>query len=107
MDVDASKMDQEWAERPDVVLEYCLRDSVLPLEILSQIRAVQTKEALAAVSGVYLDVAIAGTTSQWLDSLVIRLADRENVAVPRTRQGRRGEQIEGGYVHEVEAGAHP
>ena len=35
---------------------------------------------------------------------MIRLADRENVAVPTTRQGRRGEQIAGGYVHEVEPG---
>ena len=107
MDVDASQMDKEWAERPDVVLEYCLQDSLLPLEILSQIRAVHSKEALATVCGMPLDVAIAGTTSQWIDGLVIRLADRKNIAVPRTNRGGGRDQIVGGYVHEVEAGAHP
>ena len=25
MDIDASKMDEEWASRPDEVLEYCVR----------------------------------------------------------------------------------
>ena len=30
MDVDASKMDEEWASRPDVVMEYCIRDAELP-----------------------------------------------------------------------------
>ena len=34
MDVDASKMDEEWAARPDVVMEYCIRDAELPLDIL-------------------------------------------------------------------------
>nr|AIF20242.1 DNA-directed DNA polymerase (DPA, polB1) [uncultured marine group II/III euryarchaeote KM3_88_H06] len=107
MDVDASQMDREWAERPDVVLEYCLQDSLLPLEILSQIRAVHSKEALATVCGMPLDIAVAGTTSQWLDGLVIRIADRQNIAVPRTNRGGGRDQIAGGYVHEVEAGVHP
>ncbi len=107
MDVDASKMDEEWAARPDVVLEYCARDSLLPIEILDAISATARKEALAAVAKVPLDTAISGTTSQWLDSLAIRQADRENVAVPMTRRGPRSDAITGGYVHEVEAGTHP
>ena len=106
MDVDASKMDKEWAERPEVVMEYCVQDTILPLEILNEISAIERKEALAAVAGMPLETAIAGTTSQWIDSLVIRLADRECIAVPRTRRGPRGDQIVGGYVHEVEAGVH-
>ena len=106
MDVDASKMDKEWAERPDLVMEYCVQDTILPLRILNKISAVKRKEALASVASVPLDVAISGTTSQWIDSLVIRLADKENVAVPRTNRGGGGDQIVGGYVHEVEAGVH-
>jgi len=106
MDVDASKMDKEWAERPDVVMKYCVQDTILPLRILKKISAVKRKEALASVAAVPLEIAISGTTSQWIDSLVIRLADRENVAVPRTNRGGGGDQIVGGYVHEVEAGVH-
>ena len=107
LDIDASRMDEEWAKDPDLVLEYCLRDAILPLEILGHIHAVERKEALAAVARVPLEVATAGTTSQWIDSLVIRLADREGVAVPRTHRGGKSKQIEGGYVHEVEAGLQP
>jgi len=108
LDIDASRMDEEWANRPEEVLRYCVRDTVLPLEILDAIQATARKEALASVSRVPLETAIGGTTSQWLDSLVIRLADRESVAVPMTKGGPRSrDQIAGGYVHEVEPGIHP
>ena len=102
MDVDASRMDEEWASRPDVVLEYCAQDALLPIEILDAISATARKEALAAVGKVPLETAIIGTTSQWLDSLVIRLADRENIAVPMTRRGGKSDAITGGYVHDIE-----
>ena len=104
LDVDASRMDEEWAKRPMEVIQYCLRDTYLPLDILSHLQSVQEKEALASVAKTSFSTAATETTSQWIDSLVIRLADRENVAVPTTRQIRRGEQIAGGYVHEVEPG---
>ena len=43
IDVDASKMDEEWANRPDEVLEYCLRDAELPLDIMHKIQAFRRK----------------------------------------------------------------
>ena len=108
LDIDASQMDMEWAERPEEVLEYCVRDTVLPLDILDRLQSVARKEALASVSLTTVETASSGTTSQWLDSLVIRLADRRNVSVPTTNSGpRRRDQITGGYVHEVEAGLEP
>ena len=108
LDIDASQMDREWAERPEEVLEYCVRDTVLPLDILDRLQSVARKEALASVSLTTVETASSGTTSQWLDSLVIRLADRRNVSVPTTNSGpRRRDQITGGYVHEVEAGLEP
>ena len=33
LDVDASQMDMEWANRPKEVMEYCVRDTILPLDI--------------------------------------------------------------------------
>jgi len=107
MDVDASRMDEEWAARPDVVLEYCAQDALLPIEILDAISATARKEALASVGMVPLETAIIGSTSQWLDSLVIRLADRENIAVPMTRRGGKSDAITGGYVHDIEGGRYP
>ena len=108
MDVDASKMDEEWAARPDVVIEYCRRDAALPLDILDALQVVRRKEAVAAVGKVPFDVAANGSTSQLIDSLVIRHADRSGVAVPMTGSAEPKEgQITGGYVHDVEAGLHP
>ena len=108
LDVDASKMDEEWASRPDVVMEYCVRDTHLPLDILGHLKAVARKEALASVSLTAVETAANGTTSQWIDSLVMRLADKENIAVPMTNAGpRKRDQIAGGYVHEVAPGMEP
>ena len=110
LDVDASRMDEEWAERPDVVMEYCMMDTHLPLDILDRLKSIARKEALASVSLTPVEMASNGTTSQWIDSLVIRIADRSDppVAVPMTNQGpRKRDQIAGGYVHEVEAGVEP
>jgi DNA polymerase I len=108
MDVDASNMDEEWANRPDEVMAYCVRDAALPLDILQAIQAVRRKEAVAAVAKVPLETAANGSTSQLIDSLVIRLADRQEVAVPLTGSADAKEgQITGGYVHDVEAGLHP
>mgnify|MGYP001163975398 CR=1 FL=1 len=108
MDVDASKMDEEWAARPDEVMDYCVRDTVLPLNILDKLKSTARKEALASVSLTTVDIAATSTTSRWIDSLVIRLADRRGVAVPNTNQGpRKRDKIAGGYVHEVEHGVVP
>lgn len=108
MDVDASKMDEEWDSRPDVVLDYCERDALLPLEILEAIRATRRKEAIGSVAKVTLETAVNGSTSQLLDSLVVRLAEQRGVAVPRNGSAdRKDGPIEGGYVHDVEAGVHP
>ena len=108
MDIDASNMDEEWAARPDEVMAYCVRDAALPLDILHEIQAVRRKEAVAAVAKVPFETAANGSTSQLIDSLVIRLADREGVAVPLTGSAEAKEgQITGGYVHDVEAGLHP
>ena len=108
MDVDASKMDMEWSNRPEEVMEYCIRDAALPLDILNALQVIRRKEAVAAVAKVTFDTAAIGSTSQLVDSLVIRLADSESVAVPLTGSAEAKEgQITGGYVHEVDAGLHP
>ena len=79
-----------------------------PLDILEELQAIRRKEATAAVAKVNFDTAANGSSSQLVDSLIIRLADRENVAVPLTGSAEPKEgQITGGYVHDVDAGLHP
>jgi DNA polymerase I len=104
-DVDPKKMDEEWAQDKLRVMKYCEHDSMLALRIMERIAILQRSMDLATVSKLPLDDVVNGTTSQLVDSILIREADREKVAVPMTmRSGEAVEMIEGGYVHEMTPG---
>ncbi|MBN1678066.1 MAG: DNA polymerase II [Candidatus Thermoplasmatota archaeon] len=104
-DVDPKKMDEEWAQDKVRVKNYCEHDSVLALNVLERVAILQRSMDLATVSKLPLDDVVNGTTSQLVDSILIRDADREKVAVPMTMRGGEGvEMIEGGYVHEMTSG---
>jgi DNA polymerase I len=103
-DVDPKKIDSEWARDPDKVIKYCLQDAKLALGVLEKIRVLGKAMDLATVSKLPLDDAINGRTSTFIDSILIRQADRANVAVPMSGRKEKGEKIEGGYVHEFEPG---
>jgi DNA polymerase I len=103
-DVDPKKIDSEWKNDPDKVVEYCLQDARLALLILKKIRVLGKAMDLAAVSRLPLDDAINGRTSIFIDSILIREADRAGVGVPLSGHVDRSEKIEGGYVHSIKAG---
>jgi DNA polymerase I len=104
-DVDPKKMDEEWATDKERVMNYCENDSLLALKILEKVALVQRSMDLATVSKLPLDDVINGTTSQLIDSILIREADKKHVAVPMTmRTTEDSEAIEGGYVHEMKQG---
>lgn len=104
-DVDPKKMDEEWAADKEKVMRYCEQDSMLALKILEKISILQRSMDLATVSKLPLDDVVNGTTSQLIDSILIREADRNRVAVPMTsRSPDESESIEGGYVHEMKSG---
>jgi DNA polymerase I len=104
-DVDPKKMDDEWAADKERVMRYCVQDAALALKILEKIAILQRSMDLATVSKLPLDDVVSGTTSQLIDSILIRQADRNKVGVPMTmRSGDETETIEGGYVHEMQPG---
>ena len=104
-DVDPKKMDDEWASDKERVMKYCEHDSNLALRVLEKVSVLQRSMDLATVSMLPLDDVVNGTTSQFVDSILIREADRENVAVPMTMRSTEDvEAIEGGYVHEMKQG---
>jgi len=104
-DVDPKKMDDEWALDKEKVMNYCEQDSNLALKILEKVAILQRSMDLATVSMLPLDDVVNGTTSQLVDSILIRDADREHVAVPMTmRSSEDVETIEGGYVLEMQPG---
>ena len=103
-DVDRRNMDQEWARNPEKVMAYCKKDAELALRILEKVSRLDKSMDLSVVSKLPLDDAFNGRTSQLIDSILIRAADRGGFGVPMTRQGRGEGSIEGGYVHSLEPG---
>lgn len=104
LDVDTSKMDQEWQNNSARVKEYCLQDTRLSHEILKNIRVMEKYQALADVARLPLFDCLLDRNSVLIDSILIRAADREKVVVPNNHHGDDAEAIEGGYVHEPKPG---
>ncbi|MGC8580752.1 MAG: DNA-directed DNA polymerase [Thermoplasmata archaeon] len=105
MDVARLEIDKEWLKDKAKVIEYCINDSYLALEILKKIRVVEKGIDMGIVSKLVLDDAINGRTSLFIDSILIREADRNHVGVPlNTYNVQDSEQIIGGYVHDMVPG---
>src|SRR5881398_971308 len=99
------KIDEEWEADRDKVIRYCINDAELSLKILERVRRIEKTLDLAAVSKLPLEDVLHGRTSNLIDSILIRAADRAKVAVPMMKmRGGRVEQIEGGYVHSLQPG---
>ena len=81
-DVNPKKMDEEWQTRPEKVMDYCLEDAKLALEILELIMVIQKYQHIGTVSMLPLDDVINGITSMMIDSLMIRFADSKKIGVP-------------------------
>lgn len=105
MDVNPAEMDAEWRDNREKVLEYCTKDAELALRILDKIDSLRKGMDLAAVSKLPVEDVLSSGSSQLVDSLLIRAADSHKVAVPTMGgRGAKDDQIEGGYVHTMNAG---
>ena len=98
------KIEEEWKNRKDEVVQYCIKDSYLTLLIFNKIRVLDRNMFMSTVTKLPLEDVTNGGTSSYVDSLLIRKADRENIAVPMTFRVKKSNPIEGGYVHTLGAG---
>jgi DNA polymerase I len=105
-DVDPSNIDAEWERDRANVVKYCVKDAELSLRILERISVLQKSMDLATVSMLPMDDVLNGRTSQLIDSILIREADKRRIGVLMNRHERRTDQIEGGYVHTIQPGIH-
>ena len=103
-DVDRRNMDQEWEKDKVRVMEYCKKDAELALRILEKVAKLDKSMDIAVVSKLPVDDVFNGRTSQLIDSILIRAADRGHFGVPMTRTGSGEAPIEGGYVHSLYPG---
>lgn len=104
LDVDPKQMDQEWVRDREKVMRYCIKDAELSLRILEKVGTVRKNMDLAAVSKLPVEDVLTSGSSTLIDSILIREADREHIAVPLTGKYERTNAIEGGYVHTIEPG---
>ncbi len=102
--VNRLKIEDEWKARPDEVTKYCIKDADLTLRILLKLRIIDRNLFMSTVTKLPLDDVTNGGTSNYVDSLLIRKADRENIGVPMTNRSMKEKPIEGGYVHSIGAG---
>ena len=111
LDVDPSKMDEEWERDSGKVMKYCIKDAELALRILEHVDSLRRTMDLAAVSKLPMEDVQTSGNSTLIDSILIRKADRVPapfgpVGVPLTSRQDDDEEeaIEGGYVHTIEPG---
>ncbi len=97
-------IENEWKNRRDDVIKYCIKDSYLALMIYLKIRILDRNLYLSTVSMLPLDDVTNGGTSTYVDSILIRRADLENIGVPMSSRRSGNETYEGGYVHTMEPG---
>ncbi|MBX8632460.1 MAG: ribonuclease H-like domain-containing protein [Thermoplasmata archaeon YP2-bin.285] len=106
LDVNRLRIDEEWKENRERVLDYCAKDAELALRILEKTHVLTKGMDMATVSKLPLDDSLNSGASQLVDSLLIRAADREGIATPMTSRYLDSEEdrIEGGYVHSIAPG---
>jgi DNA polymerase I len=101
--IDSSHIDDEWRNRKDEVVHYCLKDAELALRILIHPRLQAVSKLMDVAIPAKLPVKeVSGGQNRMIESLLIRMVDREGVAVPMSS----GEvyDYEGGFVYDTKAG---
>lgn len=104
LDVDPKHIDDEWKNDREKVIRYCIKDADLALRILLEVGTVRKGMDLATVSKLTIEDVLTSGTSQLVDSLLIRIADRSKIGVPMMGRNTASDQIEGGYVHTMVPG---
>lgn len=101
--INSTKMDEEWANRKEEVVDYCLKDADLALRILTHPRINTINKLMDVAIPSKLPVKeVSGGQNRMIESLLIRMVDREMIVVPMSS----GETYEyaGGFVYETKPG---
>ena len=101
--INATRIDEEWGNRRDEVVKYCLKDADLALRILLHPKINTINKLMDVAIPSKLPVKeVSGGQNRMIDSLLIRMVDRENVIVPMSSGDTY--DYEGGFVYETKPG---
>jgi DNA polymerase I len=101
--INSTKMDDEWTNRKDEVIKYCLKDADLALRILVHPRINTINKLMDVAIPSKLPVKeVSGGQNRMIESLLIRMVDRAGAVVPMAS----GDQydFEGGFVYDTKPG---
>lgn len=101
--INATKIDDEWSGRREDVIRYCLKDADLAMRILVHPRINTINKLMDVAIPSKLPVKeVSGGQNRMIESLLIRMVDRERVAVPMST----GEvyEYEGAFVYDTKPG---
>jgi len=108
IDFDPTQIRKDWAERKDLIIKYCQKDTLLSHKLLLYIKSAEMTRDLSIAAKVPLQITSRSAVSVLIDSLVIRICnDRHILIPPAERKHDDDEQIPGGYVKSVQPGVYP
>ena len=101
--VDASRIEEEWANRRLSVIKYCKKDVKVTYDVFmhDKIASISKAMALSIASDLPLEHSFAPVTSRIVDSLLIRRFDKKGFAVPQNTWNNKAKKIKGATVFEV------
>lgn len=99
-----SKLDEIWRKDRSRVIEYCLHDAKLSYELFKFSRWLERAIAIGTVARLPLSNSLNYVTSWINDSLMIRDADRHDVAVPSRQRNVSAGKYKGAFVYVAEGG---
>ncbi len=101
--INSTRMDEEWTNRKDEVVKYCLKDADLAMRILMHPRINTLNKLMDVAIPSKLPVKeVSGGQNRMIESLLIRMVDKENAIVPMASGDIN--DYEGGFVYETKAG---
>jgi DNA polymerase-2 len=98
------KFPQIVKKEPERVAEYNLKDSVLVIKILKNLKLIELMVKKSLITGMQLD-RVKGSVAS-LDSLYIRRATKKGYVCPNSSFAQRTERIKGAYVMSPKAGVY-
>ncbi len=103
-DIDRLNIENEWQKRREDVIRYCIKDADLTIRIFEKLHVAERYMFMSTVAKLPMDDVANGGTSNYVDSILIRAADRRGIGVPMNMHETKEGEIEGGYVHTIGAG---
>jgi DNA polymerase I len=88
------------------LVEYCLKDSVLAMNLITKLNLMDKYKALARVSGILLQDALGGGEAARIENYLLREFNRKGYVFPSKPEAGTLKQLVGGAVLEPDKGLH-